>query len=317
MHPVDGVSFDIPRAAAVGLVGDSGCGKTLTALSVMRLIGPPGQIESGEVLFDGQDVLKLPERDMPSIRGRKMTMIFQEPMASLNPVYTVGRQIAETLRLHDKLTRTEARKKTIDLLGSVGVGSPATRLDFYPHQLSGGMRQRVALAMALACKPALLIADEPTAALDVTTQAQIFDLLRKLRDKLEMSVLLVTHDIGIVAEFAEQLIVMHAGRVIERGPVREILRRPRHPYTEALLTTIPPLGRSRTQGSAARPMRLPTIPGVTPDFARLPNGCTFQERCAYVEGRCREAEPELLDVEPEGPANRQSRCFFFERMGSA
>jgi oligopeptide/dipeptide ABC transporter ATP-binding protein len=202
------------------------------------------------------------------------------------------------------------------MLHLVGIGASDGRLDFYPHQLSGGMRQRVAIAMALACEPDLLIADDPSSSLDVTTQAQIFDVLRKVRDKREMSVLLITHDLGVAAEFAEQLLVMHAGRIVERGPARDILSRPKHPYTEALLGSIPPLDRHRADRSAERPSRLATVAGVMPDLAKLPGGCTFRERCTYAETRCGETEPELLEVEPTEAPKRQSRCFFFERVGS-
>ncbi|HEX9296486.1 MAG TPA: ABC transporter ATP-binding protein [Polyangiaceae bacterium] len=317
VRAVDGVSFDIPRRGVLGLTGESGCGKTVTALSVMRLVAAPGEIESGEVLYDGRDLLQLSEREMLPIRGRKMAMIFQEPMASLNPVYTIGNQIAEVVRVHQKLARDDARQKAIEILRLVGTASAEARFDFYPHQLSGGMRQRVAIAMALACEPELLIVDEPTASLDVTSQAHIFDVLRKLRDQRDMSVLLVTHDLGVLAEFAEQLLVMHAGRVVERGPVREILSRPKHPYTEALLRSIPPLDRSRPLRGAERPSRLATVAGMMPELSKVPMGCTFRERCSYVEARCHETEPELLEVEPTAAEKRQSRCFFFERVGSA
>jgi len=322
VRAVDDVSFDVPKGGTVGIVGESGCGKTVASLSLMRLVPPSGQIESGEVLLSGQDLLKLSERDMRALRGRKISMIFQEPMTSLNPVYTVGSQIAEVLKLHQKLSRIDARKKTIEMLKLVGIASPETRSDAYPHQLSGGMRQRVMIAMALACEPDLLIADEPTTALDVTIQAQILDLLRSLQAKLGMSVIFITHDLGVVAEFAQDLVVMYAGRVVETGSVREVFRAPKHPYTEGLLKTLPP-SQSRARGSAARPARLPTIEGMLPDLLHLPKGCRFRDRCRYAEATCSDAEPDLLsvvtaaDTAPADEATRRSRCFFFERVGAA
>jgi peptide/nickel transport system ATP-binding protein len=248
-------------------------------------------------------------------------MIFQEPMTSLNPVYTVGSQIAEVLKVHKKSSRLDARTKTIELLQLVGIASPQTRIDAYPHQLSGGMRQRVIIAMALACEPDLLIADEPTTALDVTIQAQILDLLRNLQAKLGMSVILITHDLGVLAEFAQDVVVMYAGRVVEAGAVRDVFRAPKHPYTEGLLKTLPP-SQSRARGSAARPPRLPTIEGMPPDLLRLPKGCRFRDRCRYSEATCAEAEPDLLPVPATAsatatqPSTRYSRCFFFERVGT-
>jgi len=312
VRAVDGVSFDVPSASTIALVGESGSGKTVTSLSVMRLVPPPGKIESGRVLFDGQDLLTLPERAIRSLRGRKISMIFQEPMTSLNPVYTVGSQIAEVVKVHQKTTRSAARQRAVDLLKLVGIAAPETRIDSYPHQLSGGMRQRVMIAMALACEPELLIADEPTTALDVTIQAQILDLLRRLQDKLKMSVILITHDLGVVAEVAQHMVVMYAGRVVEEGPVVDLFRAPKHPYTEGLLKTIPPLGVSRARGSANRPARLPTIEGTLPDLRHPPRGCRFHERCSYAEARCAEEEPALLPV----AENRASRCFFIERVGT-
>jgi oligopeptide/dipeptide ABC transporter ATP-binding protein len=313
LRAADSVSFDVPKAGTVALVGESGSGKTITALSILRLVPPPGRIDSGDVVFDGQSLSKLPERAMRSLRGRKISMIFQEPMTSLNPVYTVGQQIAEVVKVHRKASRAEARDKTIEMLKLVGIASPETRVDAYPHQLSGGMRQRVMIAMALACEPELLIADEPTTALDVTIQAQILDLLRRLQEKLKMSVILITHDLGVVAEVAQQMVVMYAGRVVETGPVRELFRSPKHPYTEGLLKTLPPPGISRARGSAARPDRLPTIEGVPPDLLHLPSGCRFGARCRYAEPRCNSEEPSLS---PAG-AERGTRCFFPDRVGTS
>jgi oligopeptide/dipeptide ABC transporter ATP-binding protein len=308
LRAVDGVSFQVPARGTLGIVGESGSGKSVTSLSIMRLIpSPPGRIESGEILFEGHDLLKLPEREMRKLRGDRISMIFQEPMTSLNPVYTVGAQIVEAIRLHQKRSRGQARERAVEMLKLVGIPSPETRVDAYPHELSGGMRQRVMIAMALSCQPSLLIADEPTTALDVTIQAQVLDLLRKLQSILGMSVMLITHDLGVVAEFAERIVVMYAGRVVEEGPVDAVFRRPRHPYTRGLLRSLPPLGTSAEGvGGAGRPRRLPTIEGVVPDLRALPRGCRFQDRCPDVIQRCRETEPALEPVtdDPE----RASRC---------
>jgi oligopeptide/dipeptide ABC transporter ATP-binding protein len=313
LRAVDGVSFDVPRASTVAIVGESGSGKTVTSLSIMRLVPAPGRIEAGEVLFGGQDLAKLPEKAMRSLRGRKISMIFQEPMTSLNPVYTVGAQIAEVVKVHQKASRFAAREKAVEMLKLVGIAAPETRVDAYPHQLSGGMRQRVMIAMALACEPELLIADEPTTALDVTIQAQILDLLRRLQEKLQMSVILVTHDLGVVAEVAQHMVVMYAGRVVEQGRVRDLFRSPRHPYTEGLLKTLPPPGVSRARGSSSRPARLPTIEGTPPDPLRPPPGCRFENRCGYADARCKAEEPELAST----GAERASRCFYADRVGAS
>ncbi|GAC1365819.1 MAG: ABC transporter ATP-binding protein [Polyangiales bacterium] len=307
----DGVSFDVPAKGTLGIVGESGCGKSVTSLSIMRLIpSPPGQIESGKILFDGKDLLSLPEREMRALRGNQISMIFQEPMTSLNPVYTVGAQIVEAVRLHQKRTRSQARERAVEMLQLVGIPSPETRVDAYPHELSGGMRQRVLIAMALACQPRLLVADEPTTALDVTIQAQVLDLLRKLQALLGMSVMLITHDLAVVAESAERVVVMYAGRVVEEGPVAQVFARPRHPYTLGLLRSLPPFGTSG--GAAARPRRLPTIAGVVPDLRALPIGCRFQDRCAFVVDLCRQVEPELLPA--PGDPSRASRCHRAEEI---
>jgi oligopeptide/dipeptide ABC transporter ATP-binding protein len=313
LRAVDGISFDVPKGSTVALVGESGSGKTVTSLSIMRLVPSPGEVTAGEVLFGGENLLALPERTMRSLRGRKISMVFQEPMTSLNPVYTVGSQIAEVIRVHQKASRAEARRKTVEMLKLVGIASPETRIDSYPHQLSGGMRQRVMIAMALACEPELLIADEPTTALDVTIQAQILDLLRKLQSKLQMSIVLITHDLGVVAEVAQHMVVMYAGRIVEQGPVRELFGAPKHPYTEGLLKTLPPPDRSRARGSVHRPARLPTIDGAPPDLLHPPSGCRFHDRCAYAEDVCRAGEPTLSPIDSE----RSSRCFFVERVGTA
>jgi oligopeptide/dipeptide ABC transporter ATP-binding protein len=304
LRAVDGVSFDVPAKSTIGLVGESGCGKSVTSLSILRLIPPPGKIESGKIIFDGKNLLELPEREMRGLRGNQISMIFQEPMTSLNPVYTVGDQIVEAVRLHQKRSRSEARDRAVEMLQLVGIPSPEQRVDSHPHELSGGMRQRVMIAMALACQPRLLIADEPTTALDVTIQAQVLDLLRKLQALLGMSVVLITHDLAVVAEIAEKVVVMYAGRVVEEGAVERVFRNPRHPYTKGLIQSLPPFGTSKDASS--RPRRLPTIEGVVPDLRALPTGCRFQDRCAYVVDRCRTEEPELLPV--GGDVTRLSRC---------
>ncbi len=311
LRAVDDVSFDLPPGGALGLVGESGCGKSVTSLSVLRLIQPPGRIVSGEIRFEGRDLLALSEREMRKVRGARIGMIFQEPMSSLNPVYTVGDQIAEVLTLHRDLSRRAAWARAVELLALVGIPSPGERASAYPHQLSGGMRQRVMIAMALACEPKLLIADEPTTALDVTIQAQIIELLRDLRARLGMAVLLITHDLGLVAEFAEDVVVMYAGRVVERAPVSELFADPRHPYTQGLLRSVPSYG----DNLGAR--RLPTIPGMVPDLRKLPTGCRFRDRCDKAFVLCAEQEPRLyrsataMEVrgEPADPGDRrQSRC---------
>ncbi len=284
--PVDGVSFTVERGETVGVVGESGCGKSVTSLSILRLVpSPPGRIAQGRILFEGQDLLTLSEREMRAIRGRDIAMIFQEPMTSLNPVFTCGDQILEALRRHQKVSATEARDQALELLHLVGIPLPEQRLGAYPHQLSGGMRQRIMIAMALCCHPRLLIADEPTTALDVTIQAQILDLLRHLKKQLSMAVLLITHDLGVVAETAERVVVMYAGKVVEEAPVRTLFHTPRHPYTEGLLRSIPRLDERRES--------LPVIEGMVPNLLDLPSGCRFHPRCPRAERRCREEAPAL------------------------
>jgi oligopeptide/dipeptide ABC transporter ATP-binding protein len=299
---VDQVSFEVPRGSTVALVGESGCGKSVTALSILRLVAsPPGQVESGSVELDGRDLLRLSEREMRAVRGKLVSMIFQEPMTSLNPVYTVGWQIVEAIVLHEKATRKQARERAVELLRTVGMPEPETNVDAFPHHLSGGQRQRVMIAMALACKPLLLLADEPTTALDVTIQAQILALLRDLQQRLSMSVLLITHDLGLVAENAERVVVMYAGRVVESAPVEDIFARPMHPYTRGLLGSIPREGRS---GDGGRRPRLRTIEGIVPDMRSLPSGCRFADRCPMRVAACAE-EPPLARVAP----GRLSRCW--------
>jgi len=290
---VDGVSFHLDRGELLGLVGESGCGKSITALSIMRLIAPPGKIAGGEIKFDDKNLLQLSEQEMREIRGDDIAMIFQDPMTSLNPVYTVGEQIAEALRLHRKLPRKAAREAAIEAMREVAIPDPARRIDDYPHQLSGGMRQRVMIAMALACNPRLLIADEPTTALDVTIQAQILELLNDLRKHRELAVLLITHDLGVVAEVADRVAVMYTGKIVEQSEVGEVFRRPRHPYTEGLLRSVPKL----TAAQVTKTERLETIEGVVPNPTQLPPGCHFAPRCPHLMPRCTEGEIPLYELE--------------------
>ena len=283
---IENVSFSVEHGRTLGLVGESGCGKSVTAMSVIRLLpSPPSKVESGRIFFNGDDMLKLSDAEMRAIRGNRIGMIFQEPMTSLNPTFSIGFQIGEVLRIHRGLDRNRARERCIELLKMVGIGSPASRLDQYPHQLSGGLRQRVMIAMAIACRPGLLIADEPTTALDVTIQAQILDLMVKLQKELEMSILMITHDLGVVAEFCDNVVVMYAGKIVEKAPVEQIFRHPRHPYTHGLMTSIPQIGNKRTH--------LPTIPGMVPGIGHRPEGCYFADRCSRVQDVCRESEPPL------------------------
>ncbi|CAO3434475.1 ABC transporter ATP-binding protein [Azospirillum endophyticum] len=302
---VDGVSFTVRRNETLAVVGESGSGKSVTSLSAMRLIPtPPGIIAGGEILFrgrDGQvhDLARLSERAMRNIRGNEIGMIFQEPMTSLNPVYTVGDQIGEALRYHQGLDRRAARAEALAMLKKVGIPAAERRLDEYPHQMSGGMRQRVMIAMALACRPTLLIADEPTTALDVTIQAQILDLMRRLQEETGTSILFITHNLGVVAEVAHRVVVMYAGRIVEEGDVRSLLKSPKHPYTRGLLACMPHLGQRRGDGG-----RLYAIPGSVPSPVNRPAGCTFAPRCALAEPACLAAEPVL---EPVGP-DHSARC---------
>jgi oligopeptide/dipeptide ABC transporter ATP-binding protein len=304
VRAVDGVSFHLDRGELLGLVGESGCGKSITALSVMRLIAAPGKIVNGEILFDGKDLLKLSDAEMRDMRGDDIAMIFQDPMTSLNPVFTVGEQIAEALRLHRKMSRSEARKATIEAMREVAIPDPARRLDDYPHQLSGGMRQRIMIAMALACNPKLLIADEPTTALDVTIQAQILELLNELRKQRELAVLLITHDLGVVAEVADRVAVMYTGRIVEQSPVDELFARPKHPYTEGLLRSVPKL----TIDDVMRKERLETIEGVVPSPTDLPPGCHFAPRCVHRMPRCTEGRIPLYELD----GGVQVRCVLYD-----
>ncbi|MFZ9414502.1 MAG: ABC transporter ATP-binding protein [Alphaproteobacteria bacterium] len=288
---VDGISFSLQAGRTLGIVGESGCGKSVTSLSIMGLVPmPPGRIAGGEILFEGVDLLKLDAEALRDLRGARMAMIFQEPMTSLNPAYTVGEQIVEGILRHQAIDRAAARAKAIEMLRLVRIPAPEQRFDEYPHKLSGGMRQRAMIAMALACGPRLLIADEPTTALDVTIQAQILDLLRRLREETGTAIILITHDLGVIAELADDVVVMYAGQIVERAPVRRLFEAAQHPYTIGLLGAIPELDRRRA--------RLATIEGTVPDLgAELP-GCRFAPRCPFAQPRCRADAPSLREVEP-------------------
>ncbi|MDJ0803202.1 MAG: ABC transporter ATP-binding protein [Desulfobacterales bacterium] len=296
---VDDVSLSIPAGETLGLVGESGCGKSVTAHSIIQLIpDPPGKIVGGRIEFEGRNLLELPEDQMRRIRGNRISMIFQEPMTSLNPVFTVGDQVGEVMRLHQKLSRAAARARTVEMFTLVGIPAPENRLDDYPHQMSGGMRQRVMIAMALACNPRLMIADEPTTALDVTIQAQILDLMNQLKTETGASILFITHDLGVIAEMAQRVAVMYAGKMVEFADVRTLFAEPRHPYTVGLMASIPVLGHKTAQG------RLSTIKGTVPSLFSLPRGCTFSDRCPDVFDDCRQINPDMYTV----GANHIARC---------
>jgi oligopeptide/dipeptide ABC transporter ATP-binding protein len=296
---VNDVSLAIQPGETLGLVGESGCGKSVTAHSIIQLIpDPPGKIVDGRILFDGRDLLTLSETDMRKIRGNRISMIFQEPMTSLNPVFTVGDQVGEVLRLHQRLSRKEARSRVLDIFKQVGIPAAETRLDDFPHQMSGGMRQRVMIAMALACNPRLMIADEPTTALDVTIQAQILDLMNKLKADTGASILFITHDLGVIAEMAQYVAVMYAGHMVEYADVKTLFTAPKHPYTVGLMESIPVLGHKTAAG------RLSTIKGVVPSLFDLPQGCLFSDRCPDVFDDCRQTAPQMVPVGP----NHMARC---------
>lgn len=301
---VDGVSFDVGAGETVGLVGESGCGKSVTALSIMRLVQyPPGRITAGSVMMDGRDLMKLPEKQMRKVRGNDISIVFQEPLTSLNPVFTCGEQIRETIALHQKMGRRESRLKAVEMLRLVRIPDPEKRYDNYPHQMSGGMRQRVMIAMALSCQPRLLIADEPSTALDVSVQAQIIELLLDLKDRMGMSVLLITHDLAVVAQMADRVVVMYAGVIVEQAPIDSLFSDPMHPYTEGLMASIPKLGEHLE--------RLSVIPGNVPDPMRLPAGCRFSDRCTKRISKCLIEEPPLFSP----AAGRLSRCWLREGIG--
>ena len=299
---VDGVTFSVDRGKVLGIVGESGCGKSVTSLSIMRLVDPTtGRYEGGSILFDGQDILKLSEKEMQKLRGNKISMIFQEPMTSLNPVFTIGYQIEESLMLHKGMDKKVARQRAIELLELVGIPEAGKRVDEYPHQLSGGMRQRVMIAMALAGDPELLIADEPTTALDVTIQAQILDLLKELQEKLHMSIIFITHDLGVIAEMADEVVVMYAGEIVEKAATRDLFDDPKHPYTVGLMNSIPNINEEVE--------RLKTLEGLVPNLYDMPKGCHFAPRCQYA---CPECEKEHIRLTELG-GGRQVRCRRYEK----
>lgn len=296
---VKDVSFTIHKGEVLGLVGESGCGKSVTSLSIMRLlIDTPGKVTAGEILLEGKDLLKCPENEMRKIRGSQMGMIFQEPMSALNPCMRIETQLIEAIRLHKSLSRSEARKHSLNMLKTVGIPDPETTLKSFPHQLSGGMSQRVVIAMAMCCDPKLLIADEPTTALDVTIQAQILELMLRIKNEKNTGILLITHDLGVVAEMCTRVIVMYAGRIVEEAAVSELFKAPKHPYTQGLIASVPKLGSGVTT--------LPSIPGNVPDLSMMPKGCKFAPRCKYVMDLCRNLEPELKTAGQDGM--RKCRC---------
>ena len=293
VHALNGVSFSVQPGQTLGIVGESGCGKSVSVLAVMRLIPqPPGKIVTGVVNFAGRDLLSLSGSEMQDVRGKDISMIFQDPMTSLNPVLTIGRQIGETMMVHKGLSENEARQASIELLDQVGIPNPAVRLDDYPHHFSGGMRQRVMIAMALSCKPRLLIADEPTTALDVTIQVQILDLVKQLRDQMDMAVIWISHDLAVIAELADRVAVMYSGYLVEETDVFQLYQQPQHPYTLALLQSLPRMDTGELDKLAA-------IPGSPPDATRLPPGCPFAPRCRFAMARCHQENPQLMDIGPD------------------
>lgn len=300
---VDDVSWEVDEGEVIGIVGESGCGKSVSALAILRLVPePPGKIVGGEILFKGQNLLMLSIKEMQKIRGNEISMIFQEPMTSLNPVFTIGDQIAETIQLHQKVKKREALEKAIEMLNLVGMPSPDKRVNEYPHELSGGMKQRAMIAMALSCNPQVLIADEPTTALDVTIQAQILDLMLKMKQEFRAAIVLITHDLGIIAETAQKVVVMYAGKVMEQADVIEIFDNPGHPYTQGLLNSLPKLNSVHKQ-------KLSTIPGIVPGLYDLPVGCKFSPRCNHVMDICPQSEPDLIELSKR----HISRCWLHQK----
>ena len=295
---VNGVSFSVAKGETLAIVGESGCGKSVTSLSIMGLVAPPGQVVGGEILLEGQDLLAMSKKELRKLRGNKLSMIFQEPMTSLNPVFTIGNQLGEVFRLHQNMDKQQARAKSIEMLQQVGIPRADKVVDSFPHQLSGGMRQRVMIAMALACNPDLLIADEPTTALDVTIQAQILELLKKLNKEYETGVILITHDLGVVAEMADRVVVMYAGEVVEQANVYDLFAHPKHPYTKGLLESLPKLNEQREE--------LNSIPGTVPNPLDMPGGCAFHPRCPAATEQCKEKKPSLGEVAP----NHLASCLY-------
>ncbi len=303
---VDNISFDVFKGQTLGIVGESGSGKSVSALSILRLIpNPPGIIDSGEILFKGEDILKKNLNEMRNIRGNKISMIFQEPMTSLNPVFTIGNQIKEVIKLHQNLKKSEINNRAIEMLRLVGIPEPDKRINEYPHQLSGGMRQRIIIAMSLACQPEVLIADEPTTALDVTIQAQILDLMNRLQQELGMGIIMITHDLGVVAEVCHHVCVMYCGKLVEKANVKELFANPQHPYTQGLIKSIPTFDSATNE----KKEKLITIQGVVPPLSDLPSGCSFQNRCPQALDRCRKERPSLKEISPE----HQVSCWLFEK----
>ncbi|WP_217586192.1 ABC transporter ATP-binding protein [Lentibacillus saliphilus] len=300
---VDDVSFSVYPGETVALVGESGSGKSVTALSIMQLINKPGRIVEGTIVMNGKELLQMKPKQMTKVRGNDIAMVFQEPMTALNPVFTIGNQITEMIRKHQKSSKNQAREKAIELLKTVGIPRAEDIMNEYPHQLSGGMRQRVMIAIAISCEPALLIADEPTTALDVTIQAQILDLMADMRDKYHMSLLLITHDLGVVSEYADRVMVMYGGQIVEEGPTKELLRTTNHPYTKGLLNSLPNIDKHVD--------RLETIKGTVPAAFNFPKGCRFSTRCPYVMDKCLESNPEITEVGPE----HYVRCYLHENGG--